>query len=165
MPWIDSTRSRGEPLAQHADDRHAAAHRGLVVDVDAGALGRREHLGAVLGEQRLVRGDDVLARGDRGEHRALGLGRAADQLAHDVDVGAPDRRVEVGGEQRAIDVDDALRLVRIAHRDRADLEAGAEPRLDRRGVVGEQLDDAAADVAEAEQGDADRARHCGLLYE
>ena len=44
----------------------------------------------MLGEQRLVRGDDVLARRDRREHGLLRLGRAAEELAHDVDVGARD---------------------------------------------------------------------------
>ena len=148
----------GEPLAQHADDRDAAAHRGLVVDVDAGAPRRREHLGAVLGEQRLVRGDDVLAGRDRREHRALAPAScrrsARTRCRRRV---ARIAAIDVGREQRAIDLDDALGLVRIAHRDRADLDARAEPGLDRLRVVREQLDDAAADVAEAEQSDTDRA--------
>ena len=56
------------------------------------ALGGREQLGADVGEQLLVGGDDGLAVGERGEHElARGLD-AADDLDDDVDVGVLDDR-------------------------------------------------------------------------
>ncbi len=64
-----------------------------------------------------------------------------------------------GGQGWAIDVDDAVRFVWIADRDRANRDARAEPGLDRLCIVLEQLDHAAANVAEAQQRDTDRARH------
>ena len=165
MPWSASTRSRREPFAEHADDRHAAADRGLVIDVDARRARPRRTLRPVLGEQRLVRGDDVLAARDRGEHRVLARRRAADQLAHDVDVGARDRRprgrssaVRDRPRRRASPCPDRGRRSRAPRAARR-----AAPRS--RGVVLEQLDHAAADVAEPQQGDADGARHSALLYE
>ena len=53
----------------------------------------------MLGKQRLVRGDHVLAGRDRGEHRTLGFDRAADQLAHEIDVGAANHRGDVGRQE------------------------------------------------------------------
>jgi hypothetical protein len=103
----------------------------------------------------------VLAGGDRGHHRVLGLAVAADQLADDVDVGAGDRAGDVVGEQRRIDLDQALLLAGGAHGDRAHHQPTAEARADRGGVVLEQLDHAGADVAEPEQGHADLAHRGG----
>ena len=51
----------GERLAQGLDDGDAAGDRGLEVERDAVLLGQLGQLGAVLGEQRLVGGDDMLA--------------------------------------------------------------------------------------------------------
>jgi hypothetical protein len=148
---------RGQALAQDPDDRHAAAHRGLVVDVHAVALGGGEHLGAMAGQEQLVGGDDVFARGDRRHHRVLGQAVAAHQLAHDVDVGPVDRGVDVGGEERGIDVDQALLADRLADRDRPHHQPAAQARADRRGVVLEELDHAGADVAQAQERDAELA--------
>ena len=84
----------GQRLAQRLDDGDAAGHRRLEVEGDAVLLGQLGELGAVLGEQRLVGGDDVLAGRQRRLHRALGGPvLAADQLDEDVDRG-------VGGEPR-----------------------------------------------------------------
>ena len=51
----------GQRLAQRLDDRDAAGHRRLEIEGDAVLLGELGKLGAMLGEQRLVGGDDVLA--------------------------------------------------------------------------------------------------------
>ena len=51
----------GERLAQRLDDGDAAGDRRLEVERDALLLGELRQLDAVLGEQRLVGGDDVLA--------------------------------------------------------------------------------------------------------
>ena len=52
----------GERLAQRLDDGNAAGDRRLEVERDALLLGELGERHAVLGEQRLVGGDDVLAR-------------------------------------------------------------------------------------------------------
>ena len=51
-----------------------------------------ENLVAVRGEQRLVRGDHMLAVGDRLEHEVSCHGGATDQLDHDLDLVAAPRR-------------------------------------------------------------------------
>ena len=82
----------GERLAQRLDDGDAAGHRGLEVERDAVLLGEPRELHAVLGEQRLVGGDDVLAGRSAASTACLGDAvLAADQLDEDVDAG-------VGGE-------------------------------------------------------------------
>ena len=64
-----------EAVAERPDDRDRAADRGLVVQLRADALGRREQLGAVRREQRLVAGDDVRAALERQRARARGPAR------------------------------------------------------------------------------------------
>ena len=76
---------RAQPLAQRAQHRDRPAHAGLEGDLAALRRGEREDLAAVLGEQRLVRGDDVLARVERGQHQIARDARAADELDHQVD--------------------------------------------------------------------------------
>ena len=90
----------GQRLAQRAEQRDRAGDRGLEVEVDAGLGGRGVQRRAVLGEQRLVGGDDRLARA----RSAASMQRAgrldpADHLDDDVDVVARDQRGGVGGEQ------------------------------------------------------------------
>ena len=93
----------GEGLAQRPDQRDGAGDGGLVVEVLAVLLGGRVQGGAVLGEQRLVGGDDggaVLEGG--GDERAGGLD-AADDLDDDVDVAAFDQGGGVGGDEGGVD--------------------------------------------------------------
>ena len=59
----------GQALAQRLDDRNAARHRRFERDHHALGAGRGEDFGAVLGEQCLVGGDDVLAGGNRLQHQ------------------------------------------------------------------------------------------------
>ena len=72
---------RGQRLLQHADDRHDARHRGLEAQLDAVLARRRPQLLAVLGEQLLVGGDDVLA----GRHGAQDVVARRIEAAHDLD--------------------------------------------------------------------------------
>ena len=148
---------RRQPLAQRADDGHAAADRRFVIEIDAALGGGREQLVAVNGEQRLVGGDDVLAGGDRGQQvLARGL-VAADELEHDLDLGIGEHGFDVGGDQRRRHVDET-RLVRFADDDLLDLDGGAAEALANGvGVIGEQLHDAGADITEAEQADGNLA--------
>ena len=83
----------GMPPATDASkrDHHALRVRG------------REDLGAVMREQRLVRGDHVLAVRDRVEHERARRLDAADQLADDVHVRMPDDDRRIVGEVHAGD--------------------------------------------------------------
>ncbi len=81
----------GERLAQGLDDRDAARRGSLEIEADArrfGSLGKRH---AVLGEERLVGGDDVLARRERRfdveSPAAAPVGGHADQLDEHLDGG------------------------------------------------------------------------------
>ncbi len=62
MPSTRRTLSPARRLAQRAQQRDRAGDGGLVVEVDAVLLGGRVQRGAVLGEQRLVGGDDRRSR-------------------------------------------------------------------------------------------------------
>ena len=78
----------GQALGQGADDRDAAGDAGLEADRPLVLPGRLEDLRPVLGEQRLVRGDDVLAGRQGIEHDLPGDAGPADQLDDDVDCGS-----------------------------------------------------------------------------
>ncbi len=138
-------------LAQHLHRRRPAHHRGLEQQGRAGRLGQSRELCAVLGDQRLVGGDDRLAGFQRGLDRDLGRAvRAADQLDEDVVVrgrGQGDGVVEPG-------------QVGDVHRPRAAARPGRDAGHDRLAAHGrkawafaDQVQQAAADGAEA--GDAD----------
>ena len=81
-----------QPLAHRLYERDPAGHARLEEEVAAAAPGRREDLGAVLADQRLVRRDDDLAQGERGERDLPGDPRSAHQLADDVDPRGRSRR-------------------------------------------------------------------------
>ena len=92
-------RVAGQRLAQRPQQRDGAGHRGLVVQVGPELAGRAVEFRAVLGQQRLVRGDHRLAALHRVQQQRPGRLDAADHLDHDVHVRAGDQRVRVGGEQ------------------------------------------------------------------
>ena len=66
---------RRQALLDHADHRDDAGDRGLEAKLDTAGAGRLEQLVAVLGDQLLVRGDDVLARLERPQRRTRERGR------------------------------------------------------------------------------------------
>ena len=76
----------GQQLAHGLDDRDAAGNRRFEIQGNAVLFRKARQLGAVFGQQRLVGGDDVLARPqrrlDRSFRRAV---VSADQLDEDVD--------------------------------------------------------------------------------
>ena len=89
-------RIAGETLAQRLDDRDAAGDRGLEGERDVLVFRQFRQRQPVLGEQRLVRGDDVLACRERRFHRgARGALIAAHQLDENVDVGRVRQRHRV----------------------------------------------------------------------
>ena len=127
----------GQRLAQRPQDRDRAGDGGLEVEVAAGLLGGLEQRRAVLGEQRLVGGDDRRAVLERGQDQRPGRLDAADHLDHQVDVAAGDQAVRVGGEQPVGHVDVARR-VEAAYGDADQLDRRADPGGEVAGLLGEQ---------------------------
>jgi hypothetical protein len=74
-----------EAFAQRLDDRDATGHGRFERHHHALLLRRREDLGAMHGEQRLVGGDHVLAGRDGFHHQLARDAIAADQFDDDVD--------------------------------------------------------------------------------
>ena len=126
---------------------------------------RLEDLGAVLGQQRLVGGDDVLAGRQQIEHGLPGPVDAADQLDDDVDgrvVRAPSRRSVVSSSRgRAT----GRGLCRVADDDAAQHQRPAGPGRQALGLFEQQLGHAAADGAAADQGDVQGLVMGRLIHE
>ena len=113
-------------LAQRLDDRDGAGDRRLEVEGNAALLGELGQLGAVVGQQRLVGGHDVLAGLQRGfDGLPGGALLAADQLDEHID-----RRIDGQslGLVEPLDVleRDAALLGAAARGDALDLDAPAE---------------------------------------
>ncbi len=155
---------RGQSLANRLDDRDAAGDGGFERDHHAAARRGREDLVAVHGQQRLVGGDHVFAVFDRIEDQPPGDRGAADQLDDDVDRRIGDDVQGVADHRDAIAGDRAGALdVQVGDLD--DLDAAAGATLDLGGIAPEDLEGAAADRADAEQPDSDRAEFFdGLLH-
>ena len=111
-------------LAQRPDDGDGAGHRRLVEQVHAGRGRHFGQLGAGSGQERLVAGDHGLAVAQRGLDQLVGGMEAADQLDHDVDVGAADERGGVGADEARVDRR-GTGLVGVGHRDPDQLEPDA----------------------------------------
>ena len=150
-------------LAQRADDRDAAGHRGLEEEVDAGRLGRLEQLGAGDGQQLLVAGDDGLAGLERREDQLPGgldlppmtstttsmSGSSTTDAASSVSSSGPMRR--------------GARLGQVADRHPDHLEAQPGAGLDVVALHRDELDEGPAHVPAAEHAHADG--HHGELTE
>ena len=152
----------GQSFAQRFDDRNAAGDRRLERDHHALVRRRCEDFVAVLREQCLVRGDDVLAPADRVEHhRARGLD-AADQLAHDVDIGMAHDDGGIVGEIDTIDAARAVsRAIERARGDPGDADRPSRAARDLLFVAAEHVEHTLADGAEADQPHLQRL-HCGV---
>ena len=146
---------RAEALADRLDDGHAARDRRLEGDHHALGVRAREDLGAVLGEQRLVGGDHVLAAVDRLEHQLACVGVAADELDHDVDVGPRDDGPRGGRELDALERHRAF-LREVARPGDLDHDVAPGAPRDLLAVAPQHLDRAAADRSQAEEPDVDR---------
>ena len=144
----------GERLPQRPDHGDSAADRGLEQQVDAGVVGRCEQLGAHIGEQLLVGGDDRLAGFDRVERQLPGRLDPADDLHDHVDAGVRHHAGRVVGEHPVRQGHRAL-LGDAAHGDARHLER--EPRAggDVVGPGADQLDERRPHVAAAEEAHAD----------
>ena len=139
-------------LAQRPQQRDRARDRRLVVEVGARGVGGLGEPGPVLGEQRLVRRDDGLARLQRLQQpRAHGLD-AADHLDDDVHVRPRDQRRRVRGEQ----LPQLGVPVRAAHGHPDQLDGRAHPGREIGGLLAQQPHDFAPDRAAPQHRDADR---------
>ena len=145
-------RVAGQRLAQRSHDRDRAGHRGLEVEVAPGLLGGLEQRRAVLGQQRLVGGDDAGAVLERGEDQRAGRLDAADHLDDQVDVVAGDQPRGVGGQQPLGDLDLARR-VEPAYGDTDELDRGAHPGRQVAGLLLQQPHHLRADRAAAQHRD------------
>ena len=100
-------------------------------------------------EHRLVGGDEVLARRQRtARNGERGSVRSADQLDDHVGIATRDQFGGIVAPGEAGEIDAAIARL-VTRRNRDDLDRAAGAALDQRAVLVEQLDDAAADGAEA----------------
>jgi hypothetical protein len=141
---------RRQPLAHRLDDGDAARDGRLEADHDPVRLRRGEYLRAVQREERLVRGDDVLAVAERPQHQILRHGVATDELDDDVDLRARDdtERIRNHARRPAGQPPGLLDVLVGDHRD-ADLASGAA--ADLLAIPREDVPGAAAHRADSEQ--------------
>ncbi len=155
MPMTRRMRSPASDLAQGPDERDATPDGRFEQEVDAGRGRGLEELGAVVGQQLLVAGDDRLARLDGGEDEGAGRLDAADDLHDHVDLGIDHHRLGIVG-QAVVGHGHRPGLGRVAHCHAGQLEAYAGAGLDGVGVGREQLHEAATHVPAAEHPDPHR---------
>ncbi len=154
----------GERLAQRPDERDATRHGCLEQQVDAGLLGGREQVRADVGQQLLVAGDHRLARLERGEHQLACRLDAADDLDDDVDLGVDH---DPGGVERehVLGQLDRTLLGQAPHRHTGHLEEHPGAGGDGVAAAVDEIDQRRADVAAAQQTDADAfGSHDGQCY-
>ena len=141
---------RGQAFAQRLDDRDAARHRRLERDHHALVLRGLEYLVAVRREQRLVRGDHMLAVGDRLHHQFLRDAVAADQLDDDIHFRIAHHRECIVGHA-ALAAGDFLRQLQILVRHDGDADRAPGAARDLFGVALQHGEGAAADRADTEE--------------
>ncbi len=140
----------GERLSNDADHGDGASDRGLEIQIAAIGRGKVEQSRAALGQERLVRGDDVLLRLQRRAHQTFCNIDATDELDDDIDVvafGELERVVEQGNGriERANDAEPDGVLVR--HCGKAD--GRARSRANDVRVLEQDLHEALTDHAAA----------------
>jgi hypothetical protein len=133
-----------QALADRLDDGDAAGHGGLEGHHHAFELGLGEDFVAVMGDQRLVGGDHVLAVGDGLAHQVAGQIGAADQLDDDLHLGVVDDLHGVGGQPDTGGLANAL-TVQVTRRRVSDLDAAPCPARDFLRIAAQHVDGAAAD--------------------
>ena len=144
----------GEPLAEAADDRDAAAHGRAEVDVHAVLLRRVEDLLAVFREKLFVGGHHGLARVERRQHERARHAGAADRLHDDAHVGRGDHGLRVRRENVRVHAHAAVR--RDVHvRDALQHDVHAEAFGHQPAIAQQTLRHAGADRAESKDSNSD----------
>ena len=110
----------------------------------------------MLGDQRLVGGDDVLAVGQGAQHQTARRLVAAHQFDDDRDLGIVDHLERFTGQLQAGDMGGGGVQVAGGGVGDDDLAPGAT--ADFLGIARQNVGDAAADRAQAEQADLDRRK-------
>src|SRR5690606_16119681 len=113
----------GQAFANRLDDWNAASHGGLEHHHHALAAGSIKDLIAVLGQQRLVGGNHVLALADRLHDPLTGCGFAADEFHHDIDIGVARDLEAVGGDAHIAVAQQLAGLFDVAHGHGRDFDA------------------------------------------
>ena len=135
--------------------------RRLVLHLHPLCRGSGVNLGAVQGQERLVGGDHMLARGNGLQNKGAGRLVAADQLDDDVDLRVVEDVVRTGGEDGRINRHSPV-AGDIQVGDAAERDAGAHLVADNGAVVPEQFHHPGPDVAETDQSCLDVV-HSGVL--
>ena len=149
----------GEAVAQGLDDRNAAGNRRLEAERHALGLGEPGEMKPVLGDQRLVGGDDGFAVAERRLDRSIGHAiRAADQFDEDIDVGRARQSHGIAEPVKAGEIEVA-RLVAALRRDRGDSDLTPRSRRQSGGLTVEKLDERGADSAKTGDAKAQGRRH------
>ncbi len=146
----------GEEVALEGRDYgYAAADAGFVEDVDVVLAGGVEQLGAVLGHDLLVGGDDVASGLEGLAHEAESGVLAAEELDDDVELGR-EEVFGVAGDDGGVEAE-AHGLFDILFEDANEGERAAKL-LGEKGLLIEQdAGDGAADDADAHEANADGA--------
>jgi hypothetical protein len=148
-----------QALAHHLDHRNAAGNRALEIEGNAMLLGERGERRPVMGEQRLVGGDHMLAGAECGLDRVLrGALLAADQLDEDVDLGIAGKLHWIGNETEAGNVGAAV-LAPVARRHGHDLDGPADAFTKSGASLGEKSQDTASDRTETGEPEFQRLGH------
>ena len=154
---------RSSPFAQALDDGNPASDRRFELQRDFLFLGLAGEFQAVVRDHRLVRGDQGLARFDRGAGQ--GKGRAigpADHLDHHVHILAlaQDDHVVfpgIGGQVHT------ARLVAITRRNDRDLDRPTGPARNQLGIRLDQADHADPDGSQSSKRNLQRFGHVRSL--
>jgi hypothetical protein len=114
-----------------------------------------EQLAPVMGEERLVGGDHVLARRERLEDERARRLEAPDQLDDDLDLRVVEGLVGVGHQGELRQVEPLARPLHVGLGDAVKHEPAARPLLHLGAMGLQHFDHAAAHRAESEKGDLD----------
>ena len=152
-----SDRFAVQALAQRPHDRDATGYCRFEEEVATSCVGGGVELGADVGEQLFVRGDDRLAVGERFEDQLTSRFDSTDRFDDDVDVGIGHHGVGITGEYSISELDITWRR-QVAHGHAGDLEAKPGSTFDRGTLRLDELHECGPDVAASEDADPDHLR-------
>ena len=153
VTWLAA---RLSPRAQ--DDGNAAGHGSLEADGALGLAHGLENLGPRISQERLVRGDNVLARRECFQDEFFCGCGAADELDNDVDAGVAEDIGGVRGEEFAGNRGIAV-LVEVADEDASQRERSARSRPETLAPIQQQVGDPAPDRSTPRDGNPRRFAH------